>query len=478
MVNPSTKSLLLVLLLVLAFAFQGSRTLWLKDEQRYTNIALEMARLDDWVHPRKHHETYHWAKPPLVYWAIAASLELFGHHEWAARLPNSLAWLFTVLLTLAIGRHLIPERALEAGVIQATLLLPFVAANVVNIDSLLMLWETLALYGFVRWWWVPGRPRAGLALMWLGFGLGFLTKGPPALLPLLAVLAFCAWQGGARRALGLFHPAGLLLFSLTGLSWYLYVVFTVPGLLDYFIGEEVVARVATGHHHASDAFGALRVYLPTILLGTLPWLPLVLWRRWKGPAQVPPLERSARRLLWLWLLLPLTVFVLARSRLPFYLLPLTVPTSLLLASRLPLELDAPRTRRLLLGWCALLLALRFGAGLHQPRNDPSLLAQAILDAAPFAPREIVMVEDRRIQGLHFYAGAEVEVVKLDPAMALPGQQALASELAEQEPDRLFVVPGAREEGFLREVAKAGLRAERVGQYRQRGFWILPGDPRG
>ncbi|RME35433.1 MAG: phospholipid carrier-dependent glycosyltransferase [Gammaproteobacteria bacterium] len=471
MERPSTKALV-ALLLLLAFAFQGSRTLWMKDEQRYSNIALEMVRLGDWIHPRKHHEAYHWAKPPLTYWAIAASLELFGRHEWAARLPNSLAWLFTVLLTIAIGRRLVPDRALAAGVVQATLLLPFVAANVVSTDSLLMLWETLAMYGFVRWWFEPARPVAGRILMWLGFGLGFLTKGPPALMPLLAVLVWCAWQGNARRLPALFHPSGLLVFALAGLSWYLYVVLTVPGLLDYFIGEEVVARVATGHHHAPDALGAVRVYLPTILLGTLPWLPLLLWQRWRAPGPARPRDRDARRLLWLWLLLPLAIFFLSRSRLPFYLLPLSVPASLLMASHLHLDPLDRRWRTTLLAWCALLLALRFGAGLHHPRNDPSLLARAILAAAPFPPREIVLVDDRRIQGLNFYADAEVEVVRTDPAMAQAGQQPLAAELAEEEPARLYVVPEERTADFLREIARAGMNARQVGAYGKRGFWVV------
>ena len=96
-----------------------------------------------------------------------------------------------------------------------------------------------------------------------------------------------------------------------------------PGLLEYFIGDEVVNRVTTdkfGRH--GQWYGWLVIYVPTLLLGTVPWtadlwrwaksLPATL-RAWRAPA-----VRDAQRadvLLALWLLLPLVVFCLARSRL-------------------------------------------------------------------------------------------------------------------------------------------------------------------
>ena len=39
-----------------------------------------------------------------------------------------------------------------------------------------------------------------LAVMWAGFALAFLTKGPPGLLPLLAVVAFDLLTPGPRAS--------------------------------------------------------------------------------------------------------------------------------------------------------------------------------------------------------------------------------------------------------------------------------------
>ena len=73
--------------LVYACALQGWRPLYSPDEGRYTNVALNMLESGDWLRPMLHPEVEHWAKPPLTYWSIAASVAVFGRNEFAARLP-------------------------------------------------------------------------------------------------------------------------------------------------------------------------------------------------------------------------------------------------------------------------------------------------------------------------------------------------------------------------------------------------------
>src|SRR5262245_8772063 len=89
---------LCALLLVLAFAFQGSRPLYDADEGRYTTIALNMLDSGDYVVPRLDPDHPHYAKPPMAYWALAGSFALFGANEWAARVPSALAFVCSGLL--------------------------------------------------------------------------------------------------------------------------------------------------------------------------------------------------------------------------------------------------------------------------------------------------------------------------------------------------------------------------------------------
>ena len=81
---------LVVLLVAMAFAFQGTRGLWDPDEGRYSSGGIHMQQSGDWLIPTVDGETPHLTKPPVTYWALAASFALLGHNEWAARLPGAL----------------------------------------------------------------------------------------------------------------------------------------------------------------------------------------------------------------------------------------------------------------------------------------------------------------------------------------------------------------------------------------------------
>ena len=70
----------------------GLRPLLLPDEGRYVGVAWEMLRSGDWLTPTLNGLPF-FHKPPLFYWITAASMSVFGLHEWAARLAPVLgAW--------------------------------------------------------------------------------------------------------------------------------------------------------------------------------------------------------------------------------------------------------------------------------------------------------------------------------------------------------------------------------------------------
>ena len=136
------------------------------------------------------------------------------------------------------------------------------------------------------------------------------------------------------------------------------------------------------------------------------------------------------RLLACWLLLPLVVFMLARSRLPLYLLPLFVPLALIAARALaPLDLSRARERKsLLAAWCvALVLARAIPAFIDVPEDDRAL-ARALLRRAAGAPNEVAFVETDPRYGLRFYLDSEIE------RLELPGDGAEAAGAGHPERD--------------------------------------------
>jgi 4-amino-4-deoxy-L-arabinose transferase-like glycosyltransferase len=459
---------------LLALAWLGGRGIWDPDEGRYTNVALNMLDSGDWLNPHRNHEVGHWTKPPLTYWAIASSIGMAGHTAFAARLPSALAYLLVTWLAWRTARRLVPGAETMAALAYATMLLPFASSQLITTDPLLAACQALAMHAFVEArFGDPAHPRRWIALMWAGFGLAFLTKGPPALLPLLAVVGFDL-LGTRPRGHRLFDAVGMLVFVLLAAPWYAAVIHGNPGLLQYFIGDEVYNRIATnefGRH--GEWYGWLKVYLPTLLLGSLPWTPaLIRWaiglptsvRAWRD-RDTRHAER-AQLLLALWVLLPLLVFCIARSRLPLYLLPLFLPLSLLVARQRQLTGRGLPHPGWIVGWALLLLALKLAAAQMATPKDAAAWAREIRARVAGPIYEVNSIDDLPRYGLHLELGAEVERVSLQP-LAEPRinpdyDEDLARELAEREPDVVWLTRVERFGEARTRIEALGYRVEVLG----------------
>lgn len=445
---------------LLALVFLGGRPVWDPDEGRYTNVALEILRSGDWINLARNHETGHWTKPPLIYQAIAVSFALFGKSAWAARLPSALAYLLTVWLVARCARRLAPGAEREAALVFATMLLPFGASQFVSTDALLCALEALGMYGYVELRFGGGiRPWRWTLCLAIGFGAAFLTKGPPALLPLLAILAMEVLSPSHRLHV-LPALSAVMLGAAVALPWFLVVSRRHPGLLGYLVAQEVVDR-ATGSHvtHNAEWYGWLVIYVPTLLVGTLPWTG-TLARAVRGLRRGDP----AGLFLALWVALPLLVFCVARSRLPLYLLPVCVPLALLAARRR--QEEGRRATAVLALWVVALLGIKLAAASWPTPLDARAFAEAIRQRVPARVAEVVFVEDPPHYGLHLYLGSEIEEVSYarfpDHPFDPDYDEDLGTELAEQESDRIFVTKQAEWNDVVRRLDGLGYRPVALG----------------
>ncbi len=446
-----------LLSLILGFSFMGSRSLFEPDEGRYTNVALMIADTNEWISLHRHPDSLHFTKPPLAYWAIAASVKAFGFNTWAARLPIALAYIFSVLMIYQLGKVFIREKPWLPALIFATSPFPFFANNYISTDFILAACETFALLCFTQYAFLK-KSRYWMDGMWAGFGLAFLAKGPPGLLPLLAIIVFL-WQQKDLKSL--FRPIGFIAFGIIGLAWYGLVIQRHPGLLDYFIGHEVVARVADkGMQRNPEWYGPLIVYLPVLVFGALPWL-LMAGKNMFANLRSWTKHSPEQRFLWLWLLLPLIVFSLSRSRMLLYILPLFTPFVLLLANALG-SFELTRKR---LVWLALLILTLLGLhgllGTYNNSKDPEIFAQKLLVITKEKPREIIFVEDMARYGLHLYLGSKINKVSFKPQpkrisdsqFDMPLEQALEQKSGK----RIFIFKRENEQYFKNALEEKGIR---------------------
>lgn len=390
--------LLLALGLCLFFSVGlGSRGLNEPDEGRYANMGRAMALSGDWWEPRMSGFA-HYDKPPLIYWATAASFRALGFNEWAARAPSLLGALLALGGVSWAGWRLYGERtAWWAALICGTMVQFWAIGRILSPDMLLTGWCTLGVAA-----WAECRHRGGAWGWWLGslacWTLAWWTKATPALIPLAGLTAgvYLTGDRAGRAALRpwLLVPAILVL----GAPWYLSMLQRHPELRGFFFGRELAGRMAgrvDGRH------GSLVYYVPVSLAGWLPWWPLGAWALWQRRAS--GLAQWRRRLGtdgWI-VLTGLLIFSAAASKLPTYTLTLA-PWAALGLARLIGE------RRAAAPWLAgVFAAVGIAGTMLIPRHESALGVNSSTRAvcAYLRARGATRVEaDRYWPGMEFYLG--------------------------------------------------------------------------
>ena len=268
---------------LLFFLALGSVDASAPDEPRYLQVAEEMRSgvhgAEGLVVLHLNGEVYT-QKPPLYYWIAAALGAPFGQvSEGLGRVPSALAGLFCVFLTLRFGSQLFGS---ASGVLAAALLLTvfeFVhLGRRFQLDVLLAAYELSALFAF---WWVDrglGKRWQWVAILHLALGLGILTKGPVGLLvPVLAMVAFLAWEGRLRDLRKAFPIWSFLISLGPGLVWIVAATALAPsGFADDAVGTNLFGRFFQGTSHARPLYYFLYRFPLDFLPWTLLW-PGVFW---------------------------------------------------------------------------------------------------------------------------------------------------------------------------------------------------------
>lgn len=316
--------------------FNGNRALWDTSETRYAEAAREMVSSGNWLVPRIGGHP-HLTKPPVSYWLLALSMKIFGLSESAVRFPVAIAYAVTVSVTAWLGWRLTRSYStgILAGILQMLSPLSFFGGHTVTTDTFVAMFALLYLAGM---WGAlttsPGsRARMWMYAMYLFLGLAFLTKGPPALLPALAGVVFLVIFRDSYQWRRLVSFSGLCLFGLVASSWYISVLAAVPDALAVW-KQEALTKVFVASTRNMPA-----VYYPVILVGgALPAVVLsALSFRRRGLSLVTgggndsrP-TRHAAVFLSLWIALPLFIFMVSKTRLILYVLPLIPAVNLLSA---------------------------------------------------------------------------------------------------------------------------------------------------
>jgi len=318
----------------------GHLPLLAPDEGRNAEVSREMRASGARLVPTYNGVDY-LDKPAFYFKTVAISLAVFGQNETAARIPSAAFGVGLVVMVVAFCRKVHGTRCgLLAAIVVATTPLYFVNARIVIFDSALAFFVCGAIFAGYLAEATAGRARR----IWYLFGaasvgLATLVKGPVGfLIPTLVLLCFNRLEGRTGAWKRLFAPLNLVVFFAITLPWFVGLCCAHRDFFHYGLVEESFNRFTTARRfHRSE-----RVYFyPLIVAGFFfPWsllLPEASVATWKERWAKHP----ADRLCVLWSVVVIVFFSLSQSKLPGYILSVTVACGILLARLLEAALTGP-----------------------------------------------------------------------------------------------------------------------------------------
>ena len=165
---------------LLFIPFLGAVHLFDWDEINFAECAREMIITHDYFSVKINFQPF-WEKPPLFILMQVLSMSSFGINEFAARLPNAICGIITLLVLYNIGRKLVDDKfGLIWVLAYAGSFLPHFYFKSGIIDPWFHLFIFLGIYYFILF--TNNKTIRLLIFSALFIGLGVLTKGPVAVL--------------------------------------------------------------------------------------------------------------------------------------------------------------------------------------------------------------------------------------------------------------------------------------------------------
>ena len=377
----------LVLAFIVLAAGYGLREPWPSDEPRFVLVAKQMVDSGSYLFPHRGIQLYP-DKPPFFFWILAACYQLIGSWRWSFLLPSLLSGMTVLYLAYDLGRRLWTPRA---GIWAATAILfsfQFVYQfKRAQIDPVLVLFTTIALYGFIR--------HLLLGPHWRWFyvacffcGLGIITKGV-GFLPLLIFIPYIALRLAKAKGLAtqadnnvLRWSSGLVFFLIAIALWLGPLLWSVSGggsaeqqaYLNDILFRQTAERYANpwGHH---EPFW----YFAEIVL--LFWLPFSLaffwlWKPWCQSARI----KDAKVLLPLaWAVLVVVFFSLSSGKRDMYILPALPAFALAAAPFMQTLSERISFRIVLFSLLTIISAAVLALGLQALLGEPGFEKKFILE---------------------------------------------------------------------------------------------------
>ncbi len=351
--------LLIILVALLLFVpGLGAVHLFDWDEINFAEIAREMIVTGDYLRPQVDFQPF-CEKPPLFMWMQALCMKVFDVGEFAARLPNALCGIVTLLVLFRIGKRL---RNDVFGLLWVLAylgsILPHLYFRSGIIDPWFNLFIFLGLHAFIR----CVNERAHTQAVWSGLfiGLAVLTKGPAAMI-IFGLTAFSYWASVRFRPFFRWQHAVLLLvvaLAVTGLWFGMDFLRNGPAFSVAFFERQVALFTEEDAGHG----GFFGYHFVVLLVGCFP-ASLFAIHELVMPTNGDAAQKDYRRWMIILFWVVLILFSIVHTKIVHYsslcYFPLTFLAALSMERLWRGEAKAPMWLRLSLGAIGSVVALVF-----------------------------------------------------------------------------------------------------------------------
>ncbi len=291
---------------LLYIPFIGNMPLFDWDEVNFAECAREMLVSNNYSEVQLYFHPF-WEKPPLFIWLQAISMNVFGVNEFAARFPNALCGVITLMVLYKTGKELNDRKfALTWVFVYASTLLPHVFFKSGIIDPWFNLFIYVSVYYLIQHTNNPVGKFGYKTAIISGFflGLALLTKGPAALILVsLTITVFFVLGRFKKISSFKFMAAFFLAFLITGLSWFAVMYLKGNGQV---IKEFIDYQIRLFNTEDSDHGGPFIYHFVVLLLGCFPSSLFLILAHKKSASDTPYQMRSKRwmmSLFWVVLIL-------------------------------------------------------------------------------------------------------------------------------------------------------------------------------
>jgi len=276
--NKSVLVLLIAAAAALLFIpFLGRVHLFDWDEINFAECSREMLKLHDYTRVYIDYMPF-WEKPPMFFWMQSSAMVLFGITEFAARFPNAICGIVTLIVVFLCGSRVYDRKF---GILWALAyggsLFPNMYFKSGIIDPWFNLFTFLSLYNFILYHWKrnqfdkPGIDKTQMYyVIWSGIfmGLAVLTKGQVSLMVFLLTLGVYLLYNRFKVYFSWWHA---LLFVIAAFivtfTWYGYETIKRG---PWFIEQFLKYQWRLFRTHDADQKGFFGYHYIVLLVGCFP----------------------------------------------------------------------------------------------------------------------------------------------------------------------------------------------------------------